>query len=160
MRKAIVILVPLLVSIIAVSLSGFSAKVYISRIGGFDAALVNESSTFLTAWIETTGNVPTGSRQGADYIVQFNVLDATVSRSFNWWFLLFPLWPVIPLTTVDAQVILSITVFDATGKEFFSNQAGGEASAWWFGDFVGNRRCKRDAFRQAFRRLVVSARLP
>ena len=159
-RRACAILFVALVSITSVSLLGLSAKVYVDRIGGYDAELVNESTNFLTAWIETTGNIPTNNRQKDDYTVEFNVIDVSVRRSFNWWIILFPLWPIVPFTTVNVEVTLSITVSDVTGTEVFSNQAGGEASWWLFGDFTGRRRCKIDAFHQAFKRLVVSARLP
>jgi len=138
----------------------FAARVFIERIGGYDAQLVNLAKPLLSNWIEASGNTPTMQRQSADYMLRFSITDATATRSFNWWIILLPLWPVVPFTTVNANVVVSITITATDGREVFTNTAGGEAGLWVFGDFYSKSRAKREAFYQAFRRVTISAYLP
>lgn len=156
-RVAIAVLVLLL----GVCVSGRSAKrVFIESISGYDSETVNLSSTHLTQWIRSLGHSTVGTGASADYIVRFAVVSATAARPFNWWILLFPLWPIVPITSVEADVVLFIAVRTADGRDVFTNQAGGSSSAFWFGDFVSRSSQKKAAFEQAFRALTVTAYLP
>jgi hypothetical protein len=134
--------------------------VFVEAVGGFDAALVNEARPYLAAWVESTGHQLTSVRDGAAYRARLVITEAQASRPFNWWVLLFPLWPIIPVTTVEANVVVSLTVVDASGHEIYENTAGGEASAFLFADFLSKKSVKVDAFEEAFRRVIVSAYLP
>lgn len=159
-RKAVGIGLVVIFLILAVVTTVNARGVFIENIGGFDSDLVNRVRPMLTAWIETTGHSPTRSRDNADYMIRFSVISADASRPFNWWFFLFPVWPIVPLVPVEAEVVVSITIITADGREVYSNTAGGEASRWLFGDFYSRKWAKRKAFEQAFQRVVVSAYLP
>jgi len=159
-KKWVVVVTCLIGLLLFGAYESFGARVFIERVGGYDAQLVNLAKPLLVNWIEASGNTPTTQRQSADYMLRFSITDATVTRSFNWWVLLLPLWPVIPVTTVNANVVVSVTITGPDGREVFTDTAGGEAGRWIFGDFYSNNRVKRDAFNQAFRRVMVSAYLP
>lgn len=147
--------------VLAFAVIGLGAKrVFIESISGHDSELVNLSPTYLTQWIRDLGHSTVASSANADYIVRFAVVSATTARPFNWWILLFPFWPIVPLTSVEADVVLFITVRTTDGRDVFTNQAGGSSSAWWFGDFVSRSSRKKEAFEQAFRVLTVTAHLP
>ena len=150
----------LLVVLIALAINVSAKSIFIDNIGGFDANLINNVKPYLAAWIGSIGHQLTISRDSADYRVRLLVVSADANRPFNWCFLLFPLWPIIPLTTVEADVVLSMTVFDASGREIYSNTAGGDASTFLAADFYSRKWAKERAFDQAFKRLVVSAYLP
>jgi hypothetical protein len=96
----------------------------------------------------------------AAYRVRLTVTEAKAARPFNWWILLVPLWPIVPATTVEADVVVSLAILDSAGREVYANTAGGEASAWLFGDFFSRNWAKREAFSEALKRVVVSAYLP
>jgi len=134
--------------------------VFIEAIGGFDATLVNEARPYLAAWIEGTGHQLSTVKDTAEYRVRFTVTEAKATRPFNWWILVVPFWPFVPATTVEAEVVVSLTIQDSTGREVYANTAGGEASAWLCGDFFSRKWAKREAFAEAFKRVVVSAYLP
>lgn len=152
--------VVLFVVLLALALTGSAKSIFIDNIGGFDATLINNTRPYLAAWVGSIGHQLTNSRENADYRVRFLIVSADASRPINWWFLLFPLWPIIPVTTVEADVVLSITVFDASGREIYSNTAGGDASTFIAADFYSRKWAKERAFDQAFRRLIVTAYLP
>jgi hypothetical protein len=137
-----------------------ASTVYVDRIGGFDADLVNLARPALTAWIETSGSRPTGQRDTADYSIRFAVSDASAERPFNWWILFVPVWPFVPVTTVEASVVLTVAIFSRAGLEVFTNTAGAEVSQWLFADFYSRHWAKEKAFGVAFRRVMVSAFLP
>ena len=154
--RAIVIAVMLL----ALAMTASAKNIFIDHIGGFDATLVNNVRPYLGAWIGSIGHQLTTSRTSADYLVRLSIVDVDASRPFNWWVLLFPIWPLIPITTVEADVVASMTILDASGREIYSNTAGGDASAFLAADFFSRKWAKERAFDQAFRRLVVSVYLP
>lgn len=147
---------------LCVALSGLAAAkgIFIETIGGFDASLVNEARPYIASWVETVGHQLTNVKDGAAYRVRLVITEAKASRPFNWWILLLPLWPIVPLTTVEAGVVVSLTILDAAGREVYTNTAGGEASMFLFGDFYSRKWAKVEAFREAFRRVVVSAYIP
>lgn len=145
--------------VVGVSLGACSGTVFIEKIGGYDAYLVNIVRPYMTAWIETTGHSPTSIREGATYRAKLILTNVDASRPFNWWFLLFPLWPIMPVTRVEAEVIVTLTITDANGREVFSNTAGGEGSAFIAADFFSRNWVKRKAFEEAFRRVTVSVYL-
>ena len=139
---------------------GLAKSIFIETIGGYDAFLVNTARSYVSAWIEATGHRVTNVRDTSAYRVRFVITEADASRPFNWWVLLFPLWPIITATTVEANVVVSLTVHDSAGSEIYANTAGGEASQFFLGDFYSRRWAKHRAFEQAFKRVIVSAYLP
>ncbi|HEU67903.1 MAG TPA: hypothetical protein ENN53_01570 [Candidatus Acetothermia bacterium] len=137
-----------------------SKRVFIESISGYDSETVNWSSTYLTQWVRSLGHTIVSSPTAADYLVRFAVVNASTMRPFNWWILLFPFWPIVPITSVEADVVLFMSVRTADERVVFTNQAGGTSSAWWFGDFVSRSSQKKAAFEKAFRALTVTAHLP
>jgi len=150
----------LLAVLVTLTVTASAKTIFIENIGGFDATLVNSARPYLSAWIGSIGHQLTTYRDNADYRVRLSIVDVDTGRPFNWWFLLFPLWPIVPVTTVEADVVVTMTVLDASGREVFSNTAGGDASAFIAADFYSRKWAKKRAFEQAFRRVVVTAYLP
>lgn len=148
------------VLLLALTSATNATSIYIDNIGGFDATLINSVRPYLSAWIGSMGCQLTNLRANADYLVRLSIVDVDAARPFNWWVLLFPLWPIIPITTVEADVVVSMTILDSSGREVYSNTAGGDASAFLAADFFSRKWAKKSAFDQAFRRLVVSVYLP
>ncbi len=156
MKKYLLIMIVLL----AVTLSvGAQKKVYIERIGGHDSLLVNRSSTYLSEWIETAGGRIVQSKEEADLLLRLNVVSSNFNRSFNWVIVILPLWPFVPFTTPNADVVLSLSILTPDGRDHYSSQAGANASAFLFGDFMSEGKMKDKAFIEAFNRLTVSAHL-
>lgn len=155
--RAVVVLGVLL---LGVAFSCLGSRVFIERVAGYDAQLVNLAKPMLADWIEVSGNTLTTQRQSADYVVRFTITDVTTKRPFNWWVLLLPLWPIVPFTTVDADVIVAVSIWDSGGQEVLSDTAGGRASQWVFADFYSRDRIKRAAFQEAFKRVMVNVYLP
>ena len=153
-------IIVLVVVLSALALTASAKSIFIDHVGGFDATLVNNVRPYLGAWIGSIGHQLTNSRTSADYLVRLTIVDVDAARPFNWWVLVFPIWPFIPITTVEADVVASMTILDASGREIYSNTAGGEASAFLAADFFSRKWAKERAFDQAFRRLVVSVYLP
>ena len=160
MRKAVLFVIVLLATF-SVGAQVLGAKhVFIESISGYDSQLVNIAPTYLSQWVRSLGHSLVSSRDSADYIIRFAIVSSTTARSFNWWFLLLPLWPFVPVTTIEADVVLFMAIQTADGRGIFTNQTGGHSAAWWFADFVSGKSQKKAAFEQAFRALTVTAYLP
>ena len=110
MRKTMLFLVILFVAF-STGMQVLGAKrVFIESISGYDSQLVNIAPTYISQWVRSLGHSLVSSRGSADYIVRFAVISSTASRSFNWWFLVLPLWPLVPVTTVEADVVLFLSL--------------------------------------------------
>jgi len=159
--KGIRVAIAVLVLLLGVCVSGRSAKrVFIDSISGYDSELVNLAATHLPPWIRSLGHSTVGTGAHAAYLVRFAIVRVTPASHFNWRILPFPLCPIVPFTTPETDVVLSLAVRTVDGRDVFTNQAGGSASAFWFGDFVSQASLKKAAFEQAFRVLTVTAHLP
>ena len=66
----------------------------------------------------------------------------------------------MPVTRVEADVIVTLTVTTGDGGDVYTNTAGGERSQFLVADFFSRRWAKEKAFYAAFRRVTVSAYLP
>ncbi len=162
MRKVWKLVLLAVVLAVVLGYAGAARKlVFVDRVSGHDSQLVNLAPQHLTQWIRGMGHNQTRNRADADYIVRFIIVSSHASRPFNWWTLLFIwLWPIVPVTTVEADVVLAITVTDQDGREVFVNQTGAHSSTFWFAEFVSRANRRKAAFEQAFRMLTVTAYLP
>jgi len=150
----------ILVILSALAVVGHTRAVYVDEIRGMDADLLGFVRPFLVEWIESIGHSFAPSRSVADFLIEFEILDATVSRPFNWWILIAPLWPIVPLASIEAQVILSAAVLNRAGDAIFTNTSGAVAAQWWFADLHSERDKKLEAFRRAFLLLFAEFTIP
>lgn len=156
------VLVPVLIFAFIMMAGGIvqaGGKVFIDKINGFDAAMVNQASTELVNALQTKGYEVVTDKANADFLVTFNVITADADRSFNVAALFFFwLWPFVPFTTVSAEAVVSARVTDVNGQEVYSNQAGGTADGMWiFGDFASGSSLKKKALHQATQRVYINA---
>jgi hypothetical protein len=130
---------------------------YIRSQGDFDESLANRAAASLTVWMEAARSRLIAAGDTAEYCVELVVTKATAARPFNWWFLLLPAWPFVPLTSVEASVILSVAIQDSAGTGIYASTAGREASAFLFGDFFSRDWARNRAFDEAFKHVMVAA---
>lgn len=157
MKKKAILLVVVGLMVLCMSLSTSASKVYIDRINGMDSTLIEEARSQLFSWISTAGHTNTTVKDEAEYLIRFNIVTANGQRDFNWVVILLPLWPFVPVTLPEADVIIAVTILTPDGREVFSNQTGDKASAWLFGDFISIDSLKQKAFQKAFSRIMMSA---
>jgi hypothetical protein len=130
---------------------------YIRSQGDFDESLANRAAASLTVWMEAARSRLVAAGDTAEYCVELVVTKATAARPFNWWFLLLPAWPFVPLTSVEASVILSVAIQNSAGTGVYASTAGREASAFLFGDFFSRDWARNRAFDEAFKHVMVAA---
>lgn len=129
-------------------------------IEGMTQQLQRLAMPYLTDWIINAGYLPTKFRNSADYRVALSATKAEASRRFNWWFLLCPCWPFMPVSTVQASVEISVTVSDDTGTQILSSSLEGEASIFLIADLFSRDWTTSQAFKDALLQLARSVSLP
>lgn len=74
-------------------------------------------------------------RSQADYVANVYQTGLEKRRSFNWWILLFPIWPIMGLTESHVTVTVSAQVTDMAGAIVWQGTGESTASTIWFSDF-------------------------
>lgn len=80
-------------------------------------------------------NLAVVPRQQADYVANVYQTGLEKRRSFNWWILLFPIWPIMGLTESHVTVTVSAQVTDMVGAIVWQGTGESTASTIWFSDF-------------------------
>ena len=158
-RIRMTVLLLMLLCLVATAAQG--KQIFIENITGTDVYLLNLARPYVSAWIGGTGHSQARQMDSADYRVTLHIDSASATKSFNSWFIaLFWLWPFVPFNSLDAEVVLTMNVTDASGSQVLVRTVGGKASRGVFADFLSRNWAKREAFEDAFGQLMISARLP
>lgn len=122
-------------------------KVFLNSLQGPYASLVNEH---LNTWINSIGAELTYRRDDAQFILDIKVASASSRRRTNWWFFIFPAWPLVPLSVREAEVVVRVSIVSSTtGTSLLNNSFQGEARKYFWGDFVSRDYALRKAFERA-----------
>ncbi len=112
-------------------------KVYINRVNSVNGELIEPAKAYLINKLKVLGFEIVYQRENADYMLDMNIISASSRREFNWLIILLPIWPIVPLTTVEGEAIVAIRVYDMLGNELIFDQTGAiKKGMWFFGDFV------------------------
>lgn len=80
-------------------------------------------------------NLEVVARGQEDYIVNIYHKGTDYRRTFNWWFLLFPLWPVIGVTESHVTVYVQSQAVNDAGRIAWQGSGEASASTVLFSDF-------------------------
>ncbi|MGB9768217.1 MAG: hypothetical protein ACP5I0_05285 [Dictyoglomus sp.] len=126
-----------LVLLFSLNFAQTSPKIYINRINSPDGGLIEPARAKLIDILMSKGYVVTGNKDEANYMLDLIIVSANSRRSFNWVFLILPIWPIVPITTVQGEAVVAVIVFDQLGNEVLFDQTGVVKNGmWFFGDFV------------------------
>lgn len=135
-------------------------KIYVSKVNTMDGTLVDPVKTRFIYRIQEKGLEIASSSTGANYIAEITIVSANSRRSFNWLILIFPLWPIVPFTTVQGDALVAVRITDQSGNVIYSDQAGSTVSGRWvFGDFVSEDSVKRDAALECIDKIIANINL-
>ena len=127
--------------------SAVGRKIYINSLQGPYSSLMNE---LVSSWIHSLGGELTYRRDNAQFILDIEIAHASSRRRVNWWFLIFPAWPLAPLSVREAEVVILVSmVSSATGTSLLNNSFQGEAQQYFWGDLVSRNYVLTNAFRNA-----------
>ncbi|MGB9857911.1 MAG: hypothetical protein ACPLKX_07220 [Dictyoglomaceae bacterium] len=135
-------------------------KLYVEKVNSVEGYLIDPVKIYFIEKIKEKRIGIAYSRDEADYIAEITIVSANSRRNFNWVILLLPLWPIVPVTTVEGDAIVAVRIFDKYGQEVFFEQAGSVKSGrWFFGDFVSESSIKKDAVIDCVNKLMVGLTL-
>jgi len=155
--KSIVSLLFLFVLFLNLSFAQSSApKLFVEKVNSSEGYLIDPVKTYFIEKIRAKGIEVVYDKTQADYIAELTIVSANSRRSFNWLILIFPLWPIVPFTTVQGDAIVAVRIFDKNGQEVVFDQAGSVKNGmWFFGDFVSGNSVKKDAALDCINKIVA-----
>mgnify|MGYP000877077344 FL=1 len=156
MRRCIFVLIAVIMLSVAINAE---KKVFVKRISCYDNEIRLEIAPLIVDWLFKMDVSITTKSDEADYLVQVKASSVTFTRSFNWYFLLFPAWPFVPFTTPEASVILDLSIELPDGEIYYSDQAAGTYSVYWFGDLMSSFKMKKGALDAAFKAVTTPVTL-
>jgi len=155
--KSIVSLLFLFVLFLNLAFAQSSApKLFVEKVNSPEGYLIDPVKTYFIEKIRAKGIEVVYDKAQADYIAELTIVSANSRRSFNWLILIFPLWPIVPFTTVQGDAIVAVRIFDKNGQEVVFDQAGSAKDGmWFFGDFVSGNSVKKDAALDCINKIVA-----
>jgi len=155
--KSIVSLLFLFVLFLNLAFAQSSApKLFVEKVNSPEGYLIDPVKTYFIEKIRAKGIEVVYDKAQADYIAELTIVSANSRRSFNWLILIFPLWPIVPFTTVQGDAIVAVRIFDKNGQEVVFDQAGSAKDGmWFFGDFVSGNSVKKDAALDCVNKIVA-----
>ena len=158
MKKFAITLMLAVILVVSFGSGAMAAKgVYVDKYLGTDAWTLDHGRPILMAALAERGCQVVSDKSQADVILTVTVIKAEISRSFNFWILLFPLWPIVPLTTASGEIIISMQAVDQSGNVVWMGQGGGsDRGPFFFGDFAGKEKMFETALRDATRTALAS----
>ena len=155
--KSIVSLLFLFVLFLNLAFAQSSApKLFVEKVNSPEGYLIDPVKTYFIEKIRAKGIEVVYDKAQADYIAELTIVSANSRRSFNWLILIFPLWPIVPFTTVQGDAIVAVRIFDKNGQEVVFDQAGSAKNGmWFFGDFVSGNSVKKDAALDCINKIVA-----
>jgi len=155
--KSIVSLLFLFVLFLNLAFAQSSApKLFVEKVNSSEGYLIDPVKTYFIEKIRAKGIEVVYDKAQADYIAELTIVSANSRRSFNWLILIFPLWPIVPFTTVQGDAIVAVRIFDKNGQEVVFDQAGSAKNGmWFFGDFVSGNSVKKDAALDCINKIVA-----
>jgi hypothetical protein len=131
-------------------------KLYVDKVNSSEGYLIDPVKIYFEERIRAKGIEVVYDKAQADYIAELTIVSANSRRSFNWLILIFPLWPIVPFTTVQGDAIVAVRIFDKNGQEVVFDQAGSVKNGmWFFGDFVSGNSVKKDAALDCINKIVA-----
>jgi len=130
-------------------------KVFI-KVDSVEWSLIDPVTAYLNNRLRMLGYEVVRDKALADYVIALNIVDISHQRRFNWFFLLLPLWPIVPITIVEGEATVEMQFLDSSGKEILFNQVKCvKKGNWVLGDFVSPESVIKDATLDCVSRLVV-----
>lgn len=74
------------------------------------------------------------NRSDAEVTVKVDVVSVSNRVTFNWWYLLFPLWPLSPWTRTVADATVNVTVMQGSRTVFTGQASESVKCSYFLGD--------------------------
>lgn len=158
MSKRFRIVIPIILALVflfVMAPSTFAAeRVYIEVVSTYDAWAAQTISEFASTQLVSKGFEIIQDKSKADKVFTFNVAELRHGVKFNWFCLLLPAWPLMPITTSDASASVHLVVKQGDTLKFTSSLGDYVKGHFICGDFVSGRKLQQKALLGSVQKLL------